>query len=222
MPTVEEEEETLCLLAPDNLDGKGGDHEDATSGGATSGPSSKTTSAFLATGKAEETFYNVCKTSQDEDEDDLEVVNSIIGTLEAEENPASKTASNATSRSLVVDIHLPPPDELEAQVAVDGDSPPTSRGRNNEDEAVSVNGNGVSANNSAVASAASASSARPCKHEVNRFQRCYSDGSQSSPKRKSKVRILPEIQACIFLLFSHCGVHRTRITSLDIAKAKCS
>ena len=29
---------------------------------------------------------------------------------------------------------------------------------------------------------------RPFKHEVNRFQRCYSDGSQASPKRKGKVK----------------------------------
>ena len=31
---------------------------------------------------------------------------------------------------------------------------------------------------------------RPFKHEVNRFQRCYSDGSQASPKRKGKVKTL--------------------------------
>jgi len=41
----------------------------------------------------------------------------------------------STSRSLVVDVHLPPEDH----------------------------------------------SLRPFKHEINRFQRCYSDGSQSSP-----------------------------------------
>ena len=29
---------------------------------------------------------------------------------------------------------------------------------------------------------------RPCKHSVNRFQRCYSSGSHGSPKRKEKVR----------------------------------
>ena len=31
---------------------------------------------------------------------------------------------------------------------------------------------------------------RPCKHEINRFQRCYSDTSQLNKKRKQKVMIM--------------------------------
>ena len=60
------------------------------------------------------------------------------------------------SRSLVVDIHLPPASEDEEVE----EKPPVL----------------------------SVPTSRPFKHEVNRFQRCYSDGSQSSPKRKGKVR----------------------------------
>ena len=59
--------------------------------------------------------------------------------------------------SLVVDVHLPP------------------------QKGASPSPNSASANPNATPPT------KPCKHSVNRFQRCYSDGSQASPKRKGKV-----------------------------------
>ena len=95
----------------------------------------------------------------------MEVMNDIIGTLEADHisTPSGATGGSSSnkenesrnSRSLVVDIHLPPASE--------------------DDEAEPEACSNVPVNT------------RPCKHEVNRFQRCYSDGSQASPKRKAKV-----------------------------------
>ena len=68
-------------------------------------------------------------------------------------------------RSLVVDIHLPPASE------------------DDEDESE------VEKAPMPVQSVAQPQQPqRPFKHEVNRFQRCYSDGSQASPKRKGKVK----------------------------------
>ena len=88
-------------------------------------------------------------------------MNDIIGTLEADHVNTGLECINDTSevrnsRSLVVDIHLPPASEDEEE---DEEKPPIP-----------------------VVPAS-----RPFKHEVNRFQRCYSDGSQASPKRKAKV-----------------------------------
>ena len=98
----------------------------------------------------------------------MEVMNDIIGTLEADHisTPSGATGGSSSnkenesrnSRSLVVDIHLPPASE--------------------DDEAEPEACSNVPVNT------------RPCKHEVNRFQRCYSDGSQASPKRKAKVTFL--------------------------------
>ena len=120
----------------------------------------------------------MCKT-QEEDEDEadeaMEVMNDIIGTLEADHispqnvatggSSSNKENESRNSRSLVVDIHLPPASEDDDEA---------------EPEACS---------NVPV-------STRPCKHEVNRFQRCYSDGSQASPKRKAKVTFLVSIKSC--------------------------
>ncbi len=129
------------------------------------------TQCLLNKGKAEETFYNVCKTLEENEENDsdLDVVNSIIGSLENEE----ESKRGLTSRSLVVDIHVPPP-EPEVDNDIDNLGEPEV---DEEEDAVSLN----------VTTTTSA--ARPCKHEVNRFQRCYSDGSTASPnlKRKGKV-----------------------------------
>ena len=91
----------------------------------------------------------------------MEVMNDIIGTLEADHvNNVSESINDTSevrnSRSLVVDIHLPPASEDEEE---DEEKPP-----------IPV-----------------VPTSRPFKHEVNRFQRCYSDGSQASPKRKAKV-----------------------------------
>ena len=101
-------------------------------------------------------------------------MNDIIGALEADHEAAPEAAGAVNtnnvnqdraekeprnSRSLVVDIHLPPASEEEehTQQTEHVLQVPTSR---------------------------------PCKHELNRFQRCYSDGSQASPKRKAKVFFL--------------------------------
>lgn len=157
---------------------------------------------FLAAGRAEQAFYSVCHSNDEaeeegnarkpikttEDKDSLEVVHDILGVLEADhdkdvknrqdsqvenqktkdtsssesaapsqgasgQNHLSMVATSATSRSLVVDVHLPPAEEI-----------------------VHEGGNSDTAS----------SLVRPCKHEINRFQRCYSDGSQASPSRKSK------------------------------------
>merc|ERR1711936_405404 len=92
----------------------------------------------------------------------MEVMNDIIGALEADHvKVKNKEPTNETddeirnSRSLVVDIHLPPASEDEEVE----EKPPVL----------------------------SVPTSRPFKHEVNRFQRCYSDGSQSSPKRKGRA-----------------------------------
>ena len=72
--------------------------------------------------------------------------------------------------SLVVDIHIPPSndggmflDEIDPKVI--GIQNPNTAGK--EDSAL-----------------------RPCKHEINRSQRCYSDTSQLNIKRKKKVGIM--------------------------------
>jgi hypothetical protein len=195
MPTVQDEEESLCLLAADlqEANGPAKDSPNRTNTNWTTNDDedddedeedhdqleqwTSEKSAFLAAGIAEKAFYNVCKTTEEElaeeeeEDDSLEVMNDIIGTLEADHLAAASTKCSATednesrnSRSLVVDIHLPPASEA------------------SEDEAVSSSSaaNVVSGGNALTVS-------RPCKHELNRFQRCYSDGSQGSPKRKAKV-----------------------------------
>ena len=194
MPTVQDEEESLCLLASDLQDlPMAQASKEAQAASTASNETSKINpdedwescdekSSFLGQGHAEKAFFNVCKTQEEEEDDEdeaeeaMEVMNDIIGTLEADHISAPIPASGASnkkesrnSRSLVVDIHLPPA---------------TSE---DEDEEMMQPPQPSSCSN-IVATSASASSNRPCKHEVNRFQRCYSDGSQSSPKRKSKVR----------------------------------
>ena len=77
-----------------------------------------------------------------------------------------ESESRNNSRSLVVDIHLPPASE--------------------DDEELSA-----ASMQTSLQPQQPATQNRPCKHEVNRFQRCYSDGSQASPKKKAKV--------CVFL-----------------------
>ena len=183
MPTVQDEEESLCLLASDLQDLPMASAASAASAAAsneTGGPinpdededwACDEKSSFLGQGHAEKAFFNVCKTQEDEDEAEeaMEVMNDIIGTLEADHIsppipvglPANPEKESRNSRSLVVDIHLPPASE------------------DDEDEEQPQS----------CSTVAPASTSRPCKHEVNRFQRCYSDGSQSSPKRKSKVKI---------------------------------
>ena len=196
MPTVQDEEESLCLLASDlqDLPMASAASKEAAAASASNLETSKINpdededwscdekSSFLGQGHAEKAFFNVCKTQEEEVEDDedeaeeaMEVMNDIIGTLEADHISAPMPASEASnkkesrnSRSLVVDIHLPP-------------------ATSEDDEEEMMQPPQPSSCSNIVASASTASTSRPCKHEVNRFQRCYSDGSQSSPKRKSKV-----------------------------------
>lgn len=179
MPTVQDEEESLCLLASDlqkdatdKVDYETKELEEAWA----EDPTQPVDGQVLSQGSAEKAFFNVCKTNEEEEDDDedVEVMNDIIGTLEADHvtlnggsqvtNEVETTSTEPrNSRSLVVDIHLPPAsedDELEQEeqekVMQQQQQPP-------------------------------AATSRPCKHEVNRFQRCYSDGSQASPKKKAKV-----------------------------------
>ena len=179
MPTIQDEEESLCLLAADlqdlpnpkespnaNTNWTTNDDEDEEQW------NEKT--AFLTQGNAEKAFYNVCKTNDDQEEeededeaDHVEVVNGIIGSLEAEHKKESSASSVRNSRSLVVDIHLPPASEDDYEDLEDFSS------SNMTTEAANV----------------LPPASRPCKHEVNRFQRCYSDGSQASPKRKAANKV---------------------------------
>ena len=156
-------------------------------------------SSFLSQGTAEKAFFNVCKTNDEEEEEDddeedncVEVMNDIIGALEADHEAAVNAASAAAvvamvaagktaseietetrnSRSLVVDIHLPPATEEDDDM---------------EDEAASNLGLQHHQEHQIQPPAAVTTTSRPCKHEVNRFQRCYSDGSQASPKKKAKA-----------------------------------
>lgn len=190
MPTVQDEEESLCLLASDlqkdkvdyeesKEDDEGcwaADENQPPTGSTSAAAAGQQAQGILSQGNAEKAFFNVCKTNEEEDDDDedVEVMNDIIGTLEADHvtlnggsqvtNEVETTSTEPrNSRSLVVDIHLPPAseddDELEQEEqekVMQQQQPP-------------------------------AATSRPCKHEVNRFQRCYSDGSQASPKKKAKV-----------------------------------
>ena len=151
-------------------------------------------SSFLSQGTAEKAFFNVCKTNDEEEEEEeedncVEVMNDIIGALEADHEAAVNAASAAAaavamaagktaseietesrnSRSLVVDIHLPPATE-----------------EDEEDDGNNVQQQNLEHHQQQPPIAVAAAS-RPCKHEVNRFQRCYSDGSQASPKKKAKA-----------------------------------
>ena len=195
MPTVQDEEESLCLLASDLQESTadptckddnqshmvGDKHWQACSNNESSEYDEESTPSFLSQGTAEKAFFNVCKTNDEEEDDCVEVMNDIIGALEADHEAsvnaaaaaaaaASKTASEIdaeprNSRSLVVDIHLPPTTEAEDE----GDA------------------NNVQQQQEQQPQVAVAAASRPCKHEVNRFQRCYSDGSQASPKKKAKA-----------------------------------
>lgn len=161
MPSVQDEEESLCLLASDLQDPVGGKSESEMAD--CKNPEwldedSEKQASLLSQGNAEKAFFNVCKTNEDEEDDSedcVEVMNDIIGTLEAEIEAPNEVEESRNSRSLVVDIHLPPADdEDEKEAEIEQPQQPATR---------------------------------PCKHEVNRFQRCYSDGSQASPKKKAKV-----------------------------------
>ena len=136
----------------------------------TSGPCSRssTPDMFLATRNAERTFFNVCTNQKykkvkadplDYDETSIKVVSEILGDLERDQESqvASSTDVLAPGCKAVTSTSL----------VVDVHIPPLT------DEGES--------------SGVSAVSRLPCKHEVNRFQRCYSDGHQSSPKWKGKV-----------------------------------
>ena len=113
-------------------------------------------------------------------ESSIKVVSEILGDLEEEASAAATQLSTAAARrspqnplkdatartSLVVDVHIPPDPKL-----------------------LSSSAGGDSFTAAAAPVAASAAGTKLCKHEVNRFQtRCYSDGQQSSPKWKGKVR----------------------------------
>ena len=203
MPTIQDEEESLCLLASDlqNSHERSAQEmmlEDDDKNWPKKSNSDKTDqdwmevdpdqASFLSQGTAEKAFFNVCKTHEEseneeffENDDGVEVMNDIIGALEADHELALKTKNDKlgkngklnelesretrNSRSLVVDIHLPPTSEdLE-----DSDTNSTHQIQNQNQN--------------------TSGSSRPCKHEVNRFQRCYSDGSQASPKKKAKVGV---------------------------------
>ena len=145
MPSVQDEEESLCLLASDlqespvdptcrddnNLVGDN-KHWTSCSNNESSDPycdEENGTPSFLSQGTAEKAFFNVCKTNDEEEDDCVEVMNDIIGALEADHEASvnaaagavssvSKTASDIeaeprNSRSLVVDIHLPPTADVE-------------------------------------------------------------------------------------------------------------
>ncbi len=179
MPTIQDEEESLCLLASDLQDNSKDRKEMSDPNWPKNGSDlewDEEKPSLLSQGNAEKAFFNVCKTNEEEeddedddieeDEDCVEVMNDIIGTLEADHvglNNGSSQADNEmetasrNSRSLVVDIHLPP--------------------------------SMASEDKSSLQNQTNTSTPRPCKHEVNRFQRCYSDGSQASPKKKAKVRL---------------------------------
>ena len=102
--------------------------------------------------------------------------------LDCHRASAGKSASeieteSRNSRSLVVDIHLPPATE-----------------EDEEDEDIEANNVGLQHSSLGGLQehhiqlpVAVPTASRPCKHEVNRFQRCYSDGSQASPKKKAKA-----------------------------------
>ena len=218
MPTVQDEEESLCLLASDLQESTTPALKNSQShsvgdkhwGQCSSNQSDcnedwadcddENQSSFLSQGTAEKAFFNVCKTNDEEEEEDeedncVEVMNDIIGALEADHEAAVNAASAAAavaalaaaagktaseietetrnSRSLVVDIHLPPATEDDEDM---------------EDEAASNLGlqHGLQEHHIQPPVAVTTTS-RPCKHEVNRFQRCYSDGSQASPKKKAKA-----------------------------------
>ena len=142
MPSVQDEEESLCLLASDLQESTvdptfkddnmvGDKHWPSCSNNESSDPycdEENGTPSFLSQGTAEKAFFNVCKTNDEEEDDCVEVMNDIIGALEADHEAsvnaaagavsASKTASEIeaeprNSRSLVVDIHLPPTTDAE-------------------------------------------------------------------------------------------------------------
>ena len=85
-------------------------------------------------------------------------------------NTDSQSTAGTAARSLIVDIHIPP---------------------NNEDslffEEEETKMKGVVETN---ASRKDDSTLRPCKHEINRSQRCYSDTSHLDKKRKHKVSLI--------------------------------
>ena len=85
-------------------------------------------------------------------------------------NTDSQSTVGIAARSLIVDIHIPPND---------GDSLFL------EDEETKTKGI-VETN----ASRKDDSTLRPCKHEINRSQRCYSDTSHLDKKRKHKVSLI--------------------------------
>merc|ERR1712051_402860 len=226
MPTVQDEEESLCLLASDlqesqtpapnpkskkTRENKVGDQkhysnnahsdcdigEDCWDDDDLIDDEDNQEASFLSQGTAEKAFFNVCKTNDEEEEEEddcVEVMNDIIGELEADHEAAVNAAEAAAagisgsemktesrnSRSLVVgvDIHLPP-----ATSATEEDEEEDANNVQQQHQELLQQPPQPQQPPVTVAAAS-----RPCKHEVNRFQRCYSDGSQASPKKKAKVR----------------------------------
>ena len=95
MPTVQDEEETLCLLASDLQEStpslkktreiKVGDkhsyHSDCNSEDCWDDCDDENQPSFLSQGTAEKAFFNVCKTNDEEEDDCVEVHNHFIEKL---------------------------------------------------------------------------------------------------------------------------------------------
>ncbi len=137
----------------------------------------------------------------------LEAVNDILGDLEKREEDemkskrcshqrflsatsSSRVVPSKTSRSLVVDVHTPPP--ATSNDDLDGGDEDLEEAEVEEEEVVLRKKSMTSSlsSNSNSNPNPNSSNPKPSKHSVNRFQRCYSDsGSPGSPKRKRKVGI---------------------------------
>ena len=77
-------------------------------------------------------------------------------------------SSRSIARSLVVDIHIPPNEDERFYISEMSSTP-------------------IDGTQDSTFARKEDSSFRPCKHEVNRSQRCYSDTSHLDKKRKYKV-----------------------------------
>eukprot|EP00096_Caligus_rogercresseyi_P010344 TRINITY_DN3733_c0_g1_i1.p1 TRINITY_DN3733_c0_g1~~TRINITY_DN3733_c0_g1_i1.p1 ORF type:complete len:654 (-),score=148.15 TRINITY_DN3733_c0_g1_i1:1214-3175(-) len=199
-PGCDEDDETLSLLA--NQDSPG-----LSSGGPYRPLFSSNMEESLPEGNAEKTFYTVCTNSSgaglpSSDDEVIDAVNDILTDInndilnrseereECNENASRNTTANnhnnkstdarsvlpkgasGKSGSLVVDVHIDP-NGPNSSPEEDSTSEPEMHPHHS-----SLSSSSASSNSSSGAVSGKA----PSKHAVNRFQRCYSDSSHSSPK----------------------------------------
>lgn len=147
----------------------------------------------LATGDAEKTFFTVCGAhGSDVTAASIEVVHDILSDLDADDQPVmSADATNKMAAASAASTLVPSVSASNSNVILSSASAPDDDGELRT--AVGCDCSAMSkpsmmgTSGSLVVDVHIPPETKICKHSVNRSQRCYSDSSQASPKRKVSI-----------------------------------